>query len=287
MNDRAERNVFLVSLLATLLLLCMKVSVGLMSNSRALLYDGLESLFDLLIILLALGMVRFALKPPDSGHQFGHTKAESLGELYIGIFITAAGIYLTYETLVDLLQGHLTTPGAAAFAAAAFTVAAKEGLYRYTMLQASRTGSPVLRGLAADHRKDAATSLVTVVGTSASFTGLHFLDTLAALVTSLIIIGLGVSTLHRSSYDLLDASPEKQTLQEIKRIAESCQGVRSVSSLKVRKSGRYLYVEVTIEVDRKISIESAHDIAESLKKEIMMNNKKVRDVIVHVEPEIR
>lgn len=285
MDSSEEKKVFYVSLLLTLVLLCLKLVIGLASHSRALVYDGLESLFDLSIILFAIGAVRFALKPPDTGHQFGHTKAESLGELYIGIIILLTGIFLTYSAAGNLLKGELYSPGIPAFAVAVLTVIAKEGLYRYTAYHSARIGSPVLRGLAADHRKDAVTSLVTVAGTSAALTGLDFLDTAAALVTSLIITGLGVITLHRSSFDLLDASPEKRALEQIRRTALSCAGVKAVSSIRARKSGRYLYVEISIEVSRDLTVEAAHDIAELLKKEIMIENKNIRDVIVHVEPQ--
>lgn len=277
------RKTFFVSLLATVLLACLKLAAGYFYHSYALIYDSLESVADLFIFASLYGATLLAAKPPDSEHLYGHTKIESLAALYTGIAIILGGIYLGIEAFNRLGQSA-RTPGLPAFLTAISVVITKEALYFYTRKQAAVTGSPVLSALALDHHKDALSSLITVVGTSASIFKMPLLDPLAALLTSLVIVGIGAEAAFSASSDLLDKSPEQEVIEQIRRAINSVKGVKRISSLKARKSGKDILVDVDIEVDENLSVSKAHDIASAVRLRTIEEIPSVKDVVVHVEP---
>jgi len=283
MYENQLKKVFFVSLLATVLLACLKLAVGYFYNSLALIYDALESIADLFIFASLYGAALLATKPPDSEHLYGHTKIESLAALYTGMAIFTGGLYLCIEALSHL-AGTLKAPGIPAFLTAISVVITKEALYIYTRSNAAMTGSPVLSALALDHHKDALSSLITVAGTSASILNLPILDPLAALLTSLVIVSSGAKAAYSASSDLLDKSPEREIIDKISRAIGSVEGVKRISALKARKSGKDILVDVDIEVDENLSVSEAHEIASVVRERTMDEIKNVKDVIVHVEP---
>jgi cation diffusion facilitator family transporter len=279
------RKLFFISTAITFLLLAVKILFGYIFKSQALIYDGFESLSDIILFGIMYGAAILAEKPPDREHLYGHSKLESLASLYVGIGILSLGGYLLYRSISSIVRGVFPKPYPPAFIVAVAVVAVKEFLYFYTLKAARDTKSPVLHALALDHHKDALSSLITVAGTAGSLTRLHVLDPAAASITSAVIIYMGVKTLISSSSDLLDRSPEREVNEKIREIILGTEGVRSIRKLRARKSGRAIYIDADIAVDGNLKITTAHDIATVVKNRIKDKIENVKDVVVHIEPE--
>lgn len=95
---------------------------------------------------------------------------------------------------------------------------------------------------------------------------------------------MGIKTFYTSSSDLLDKSPDAGTVRKIENAILSVEGVKKISELKARKSGKDIYVDVSIEVDAEMSVKRAHEIASSVQERTVSEVKEVKSVIVHVEP---
>lgn len=285
MYESVIRRNIAISFIATLILLLGKFAAGYASNSMALVYDGLESSADLIIFLSLYGASVLAAKPPDREHLYGHTKVENLASLLLGLGIAVSGVFFGINALERLLKHEaVVLPHQASFYAALSVVAIKEFLYIFTKNQARLVNSPILEALAVDHHKDALSSVVTVIGTTGSFFKAGWLDPLAALVTSGVIFFMGIKTFYTSSSDLLDKSPDAGTVRKIENAILSVEGVKKISELKARKSGKDIYVDVSIEVDAEMSVKRAHEIASSVQERTVSEVKEVKSVIVHVEP---
>lgn len=280
------KKIFFISTAFTVLLFLIKIISGYFFKSNALIYDGLESLADLLLFAILYGAAVIAEKPADDEHLYGHTKLESLASLYLGLAIASGGFYLLYRSVSTILQKTYVKPSSFAFLIAVLTVATKEILYFYTLKSAKSTSSPVLFALAVDHHKDALSSLVTVAGTAGGAFNYPVLDPAAATVTAAVIIIVGLNTIFSSSSDLLDRSPEKSVVEDIQRTILETEGVEEITSLKARKSGRSIYVDVDICVNRELPVTEAHEIATLVKNRIKDKIENVKDVVVHVEPKL-
>lgn len=279
------RKIFFISIISTFLLLFLKILFGFIYKSQALVYDGLESLSDIILFGIMYGAAILAEKPPDKEHLYGHSKLENLASLYVGIVIFSLGGYLLYRSVSSIIRNVFSKPYSFAFIIAILVVAVKELLYFITLKAAKDTKSPVLHALAIDHHKDALSSLVTVAGTAGSLTRFHVLDPIAASITSAVIIYMGITTVISSSSDLLDRSPDKEINEKIKKIILSTEGVESIRSLRSRKSGRAIYIDVDIAVEKSLSVADGHEIATLVKNRIKDKIENVNDVVVHVEPE--
>lgn len=284
MQAKTVRNAVLIGMVSTGFLLILKLGAGVISGSRALLYDGFESLTDLLVLIFVAGALKLSEKPADAEHHFGHTKAESIAALFIGIGIFLFGIFLTYRSYLDIIGGRTVVPHQLSFLIAVLVVISKEILYFYTKRVARQTSSPSLTAMATDHHKDALTSIITVAGTMSAFFHEPKLDIGAGMITSLIIIYLGSTTIFQGAMSLMDTAPPEETLKSILKALNKVDGIREVSQIRARESGRYIYVDVKIKVDPELTVKKGHDIAVKAREAVMDACLRVRDVVVHVDP---
>lgn len=273
-----------VGLGATVLLMAVKIGVGVWGKSRALLYDGFESLVDIFVLSFVLQALRIAARPADRDHPFGHTKVESLASFVVGLTIIVFGLYLGYTAALSLTSHHVARPHWLSFVVAVLTVGTKEALYLYTHRIAQRYASPSLAAIAYDHHKDALSSLITILGTLSAFVAVPFLDDGAALATAIIILWMGISSTREGAMNLIDTSPDAELVEKARESVVSVPGVIRLRELRARKTGRFVHVDAKIEVDRDITVDEGHEIARSVKKAVFDSSDRVRDVIVHVEP---
>ena len=166
-------------------LMAMKLGAGFYGNSEAVFADGLESGCDLVAIAATYFAVRMGSQPQDRSHPYGHGRAESIAAIFVSIIIVLTGAGIIMQASRTILAGKADSPGIVAVLAAVATIAVKEWLYRYTRKTGDRLESPALLALAGDHRKDALTSIATLVGVSGAFFGLRIMDPIAAGLTAL------------------------------------------------------------------------------------------------------
>ncbi len=280
-----------VGLLGNLVLTLLKYAAGILGHSAAMVADATHSLSDLVTDVIVLAGMRVAHKPADRGHGYGHGKVETFLALLCGVslMLVGAGIFWSgaCRILLVLRGGEIAAPGKVALFAAALSVAAKEWMYRYTLKASREFGSPALRAKAWDHRSDAFSSVGTLVGVAgAVFLSPRWrvLDPLAALVVSFFILRVAVPIVYESLNELLEASLEVETEEEICREICSVDGVLGYHRLKTRRLGPDIAVEVHIQVDPGLSICRAHDISTAVENRLGRRYGERTHISVHVEP---
>src|SRR6185369_8493383 len=123
-------------------------------------------------------------QPFDANHPYGYGRAESLAALLVSLVIAATGGLILYQSVVTIIAGNFKSPAWIAVAAAAMTIIIKEWLYRFSTKTGKKLESPALLAIAKDHRKDAVTSVSTLIGVIGAFFGWGIMDPLAAGLTS-------------------------------------------------------------------------------------------------------
>ena len=265
-------------------LMIMKLLAGHFGRSEAVFADGIESGCDLIAILSTLVALRIGRKPYDSEHPYGHGKAESIAAILVSLIIFATGAGILIQATRSILLNEYYSPSLLAVAAAFATIVIKGWLYRFSVKTGNRLQSPALLAIAKDHRKDALTSIATLIGVSGAFFGHELLDPLAAGITSLLIFHIGYQTFLAAAQDLMDALPAAELLQEITAMAEAVSGVEHVHEIRARRSGQYLIVDLKLEMDPEMTVKRSHDIAIQVKKEIFASFLNVGDVMIHINP---
>ena len=288
----AGRSVVAAGVLLNLLLSAGKIAGGIFGRSNALIADGVESLLDLFSSLLIWGGLKYAAKPPDEEHPYGHGKAESLASLIGAFVLAAAGAFIAHASIVQLVavaHGQIPhTPSPYTLLILIGVILIKETLYQVMAGRARRIGSNALLADAWHHRSDAVTSIAAFIGISISLIGgrgYEAADDWAALFACVVIFYSAYNMLRLSLGDMMDArvSPDAESLV----LSEACAvpGVLSAEKCRVRKSGLAYLADLHIRVRGDISVRQGHGISHAVKDRLMSSELPLEDVTVHIEPE--
>ncbi len=265
-------------------LMTMKLLAGIFGRSEAVFADGMESAADFIAILASMIAIRIGRKPFDEVHPYGNGKAENIAAIIVSLVIFGTGGWILVRSVHSIIDATYETPAAIAVAAAFLTIITKEALYRYTISAGKRLGSPAILASAKDHRKDAITSISTLIGVTGAYFGLQIMDPLAAGLTSFFIFYIGYETFMASAHDLMDGTPADECLGDIVTIAEGVEGVEHVHELRCRRSGQYLIVDLKLDMDPEMTVRKSHALATEVKSKIFEKIPHVGDVMIHINP---
>ncbi|NMC72979.1 MAG: cation transporter [Geobacteraceae bacterium] len=266
------------------LLMAMKLICGHVGGSEAVFADGVESACDFMALLFTMIALRIGRQPLDGTHPYGHGRAESIAAVVVALIIFGTGGLILVRAVATVSKGVYPRPELVAVAAAAVTIGIKEYLYRFSIRAGSRLESPAILAVAADHRKDALTSVATLVGVSGAYFGIGILDPLAAGLTSLFIFRIGYLTFRGAAHDLMDGRPPEELISGIRAVAESVRGVEHVHDIRARRSGQYVIVDLKLDMDPEMTVKRSHDISTTVKKGIFRKYPNVGDVMIHINP---
>jgi len=280
---RQAEKVTIIGIVTNILLTILKFFAGIVGNSHALIADATESLSDVISTTAVLVSFKISKKPKDKNHPYGHGKAESIATSIVGLIIMASGFLILFTDAGLILSGDTTAPKFIALAAALLTLVIKEILHRYVLGYAKRLDSSVLMASAMDYRKDVISKVATIIGITGAMVGFPFLDPLAAIFVSFIIIGIGLRVVIRGSRELMDTSLEQPILDKMIAIAKDCEGVEHAYG-RARRMGQFISAEIIIDIDPSLTVSKGHSIAKKVKVEIMKELENVSDVMVHVNP---
>ena len=284
-SRREATNVTLVGMLLDLLLGVGKIVGGTVTNSFALITDGIHSLTDAGTDVFVLIVTRVSHAEPDAEHQYGHGRFETLGTIAMGIvfFITAA--ILLYDSINRLqLDEPLPTPSGGGIAIALLSIAAKEWIFHYTMRVAKKLNSSLLRANAWHSRTDAISSVAVLVGIIGARQGYSWMDTVAGMFVALIIAKIGWELCADSLVELVDTAVPKQRREQFESCILSVDGIRGITELRSRTTGGKIILEVRLLVNSYISVSEGHQLGELVNKSIISQFGDVSEVLIHIDP---
>ncbi len=257
-------------------------------GSSALLVDALSSIADVAASLFLILCIRFADKPPDENHPFGHGRFEPIAGLQLGILLAILGGVMGFQQIAAISQeriGIVISPYAWIIPLCA--VLLLEIAYQHLKKTAKRQHSPALLADAVHYRIDGINSLFATVALllAAYFPSLGgFFDHGGAILIALLMIGIGFNAARNNLNQLLDRSPTQEYFERVKAAALKVSGVLATEKLLLQVYGPDAHVSLDIEVDPALSVDLAHKITQEVRAEIQTAWPAVRDVIVHVEP---
>lgn len=295
-NDRKGRAgkavaVTWAGLAINLILTAFKFIAGFLGRSSAMIADAVHSVSDFATDIIVIWGFRFAEKPADEDHRYGHEKFETFVSLIVGILLFLVGVLITYNSIHSFIlffRGEvIAEPKLIALAAAVLSIIFKEGMYRYTVAVGRKINSNAVIANAWHHRSDAFSSIATMLGIGgAIILGKKWavLDPLAALLVSFFIFKVGYEIIKVSADELLEGSLGKELEDEILGIIRNTSGVKNPHDMKTRKIGSSFAVDVHIEVIENMTVSEAHDIASAVEEKLMDRYGRNIFISVHIEP---
>ncbi|KAA0895274.1 cation diffusion facilitator family transporter [Oryzomonas rubra] len=281
--DQAE-SIIRIGFWVNAVLMVFKLAAGYWGRSDAVFADGIESACDFVALFSTMVALKLGRKPFDEKHPYGHGRAESLAALFVSMVIVATGAWILVESAHAVIDRDFKSPGLIAVFAAFITIIIKEWLYRFSQKTGARLESPALLAVAKDHRKDAITSISTLVGVGGAYFGWGIMDPLAAGLTSFFILHIGFQTFRESANDLMDGAAPPDFVSEVTRLAESVARVEHVHGIRARRSGQYMIIDLKLDMDPAMTVKESHDVATRVKKLIFQGFPNVGDVMIHINP---
>jgi cation diffusion facilitator family transporter len=274
----------LLGLVANIALAIFKLLAGIFGFSYAMIADGIHSFSDCFATGAVYVGIRIGERPADESHPYGHGNAETIAAFLVALIILATGVFVGVSAIQLLTHKHFETPTTIALAAAAASIVIKEGMFRYTLKVGERNNSPAVIANAWDHRSDAYSSVAALVGILGARLGFQYLDPIAGLVVSALIIKMSL-TLFRSNVGILmDERPETAVLDDIRATTLAVGRVKAIDSARVHRRGSTFTIDMEIAVDSKLTVEQGHQVAVEVRDRLMKEVAHVRDVMVHVNP---
>ena len=281
--DSADR-IIKIGFWINAILMILKLSAGYWGHSDAVFADGIESACDFVAIFATMMALKLGRQPFDANHPYGHGRAENLSALLISFVIIATGIWILQESIHSIIDRDFKSPGMIAVVAALITIFIKEWLYRFSVKTGKKLDSPALLAIAKDHRKDAVTSVATLVGVIGAFFGLGIMDPLAAGLTSFFILHMGYNAFRDATHDLMDGSAPADFINDLQQLVDGVENVEHVHEIRARRSGQYTIVDLKLDMDPDMTVKQSHAIATEVKKLIFERYPGVGDVMIHINP---
>ncbi|MDI6863000.1 MAG: cation diffusion facilitator family transporter [Pseudothermotoga sp.] len=262
-----------------------KVLVGLLFNSSAVLADGVDTGTDVFTSLVTLVSGKISSRPPDKTHPYGHERAEAIAAKIVSFIVFYAGVSLFFSSVKRMiLDEHPQIQGILPLLVTVLSMLVKTWLFLYKYHVGKKLNSSALIADALNMRNDILISGTVLLGVMLSKFGLFWMDSVAALVVSIMIIRTAFNIFRETSYELMDGMHDMEIYQEIFDAVESVKGVRNPHKVRVRQVGYKYFVDIDIEVDPSLTVQVGHDIATQVKQAIIARNDRIADVLVHVEP---
>jgi cation diffusion facilitator family transporter len=285
MTASKEKNfVAISSVVAAVFLTSFKLVVGVSTNSLGILSEALHSSLDLVAAIITMFAVRYADKPADSDHNFGHGKIENISALIetILLFITCG--WIIFEAVERLIsKGHHFEVTWWSFIVVLTSIVIDFTRSRSLQRVADKYDSQALAADALHFQTDIWSSFVVLFGLAGALIGYRYADSIAAIFVALIVFIVSFRLGKKTFDDLIDRAPDGMR-EQIEAALDGVPGVTRFHDIKIRVSGAMKFIELNIHVKRGITIEAAHDISHDVEDAIIAKIGRSQ-VTVHTEPE--
>ncbi len=290
-DRRAKQSAALISAGAVIVLGLAKLGLGLATGSLGLIADAAHSGLDLVSTILTYLAVRWADRPADVDHPYGHGRAENLSGFIESLIILGTAVAIGIEAIRHIATGEGTViPTPLAFAVLVVSIGVSYWRSQALGQVAQEHGSDALAADALNFRADVWSSLVVLIGLGLVVVGraagiqelISVADAAAGLIVALLVIAAAARLARETIDALLDRSP--QDLAE--RIAEAVArvpGVIECRRVRLRRVGGRYFVDVIAVASRMETFQESHALTERIEREIWLTAPR-SDVVVHLEP---
>lgn len=272
----------ILSIVAYIFITVLKLVVGNLANSKALIADGLNNSTDIIASLVVLIGLRIARKPADKDHTYGHWKAENVASLITSFIMLLIGLEVLYSSIQSMLNHDIQSPDSSAAIVGVISAVIMYGVYFYNKKLSEKVRSSALLAAAKDNRSDAWTSIGTSVAIFAASFNLGWLDNLTAVVVGGLILKTAIDIFRESAFSLSDGF-EEELLAAYSAAVKKIAGVDELVSIRGRYYGANIFLDIVIKVDRHLTVEKSHAIADEIET-ILYEEFHVFDVDIHIEP---
>jgi cation diffusion facilitator family transporter len=264
----------------------LKIVAGFLSNSGALIGDGIDSTSDVAVSIVALAVAKIVSKPADAEHPWGHGREETVATAFVSFIIFFAGAQLILNSVSNLIHGgQKAVPTAFAVAITVVSIFGKILLALNQYILGKRADSAMIKANAKNMASDVLISAGVLTGLIISIlTGSAYADTIIALLIGGWIIKTAVGIFLEANLELTDGSADTKPYGAIVESVWAVDGAFNPHRARMRRISGFWAIEFDIDVNPDCTVLEAHGIASQIEDEIKRRLENVYDIMIHVEP---
>lgn len=268
------------------ILFIVKITIGLILNSLAIISDGFNNLSDMGASLVSVISAKFSNKQPDKDHPFGHGRLEYIASLIVAFLIVLMGVQIIISSVTQLIEGkHNTSFNMILIIILAVAILIKLWMFSYNRYLAKKINSSVLKAAAMDSLSDVAVSTVIIIS---SIVGYYVwpklpLDAILGLIVAVIIAINGIKLAAETIGVLLGKKVDPEVEKKVTAILLSGEGVLGIHDLLIHDYGPGRKIaSVHAEVAENVNIIVTHEIIDQLEKKVLQEMHI--PIVIHMDP---
>jgi len=275
-----------VSIIGNALLALLKLLVGLISGSFAVIADGIDSSADIISSIVTLVAARMVKRPPNIKFSYGYVKADTVATKVLSMLIFLAGAQLAISAVNRLIAREVNAvPAMIAIYVTLLSMLGKVLLSLYLKNVGKNSNSNMLVTMGIHMRNDMLISFTVLIGLITTiYFNIGVIDKIIALLISIFIMYEAIRIFLRTNTELMDGIDDPELYNKLFEAIKKVDGAHNPHRTRARKIGSRYMINLDIEVDPEISVRQAHEIAKNVEDVIKEDIANVYDVMVHVEP---
>ncbi len=259
-----------------------KLVYGLILNSVSLIADAIHSISDVLSSIVVIIGFKLSEKPADKEHPFGHGRIDLIASVIISTMLLIVGFEFLKDSLFKIKNPTIVKSTTIEILIISLTIVFKELLAQFSFFLGKKINSPSLIAEGHHHRSDALSTVIVIISLIASNYGYKWFDGMAGIVVAIFIMHTAIDLLKDAANPLIGSAPEKEVIENIKKIALSYPEVIDVHDIVVHQFGEKWHISLHIEIPHTMTVLNAHTLADSIERRIQSIYKRM--AVVHIDP---
>lgn len=275
-----------ISFITNFFLSLMKVVIGFIGRSSALIADGIHSFSDLVTDIVAILGNYLSRKPEDEEHPYGHGRLEYLTSILIGIVILFLGLAL----IGRVSSSQTMIPSKIVIMVSILTIGIKYLLSDYLIRKGKTLENQIILASGKESKADVFSSVIVLVSSilmqfEANFHPLIYTDKIASIIVGVFIVKTGF-TILKENMIILIGSQEVDTdyYKEIERLILSNKDVKTLDKLIIMKYGYYYTMTIEVSMDASLSLQEAHNQVEKIESSLRKKDERAKYIHIHMNP---
>ena len=252
-----------------LLIFLLKIIIGFMSNSVAIISDAINNLSDSMSSLVTIVGTKIAAKPADKEHPYGHGRTEYIASLIVGIFIILVGFELLKTSIENIFNPKVLEISTYMAVILVISILLKLYMYFYNIKAYKMSGSTLNKMVSVDSMNDVlATSLVLVSIIVGKIFNIN-IDPYVGIFISIVVLKSGIEIFLEIGNKLMGKEIPQETIEAMTEIILEGKYIKGVHQIEIHEYGRRkLYGSCHVEVPANIDTYTMHKILHQVEMKV-------------------
>lgn len=281
---KSVKKASIFGIIGNIFLLIIKGSIGLITNSQAMIADSVNSAGDIFSSSMTFIGNKIASKPSDDSHNLGHGKAEYIFSMLISLSMILIAIKLLFSSINSLINPNNYTFSWLLIVVCIVTIAIKLSLYIYTHSLSKKYSNLLIEANAKDHKNDCIVTTFNLIAALLSLVNILWFDGVVGIGISIWICITGAKIFIESYDVLMDKAISEDDRKKVLAIIQRHPEIKKIQHFNSTPVGYKYQISFTIYVDGNLSTYESHKIANDLEKEIDEEIEEVYLTVIHVNP---